>query len=246
MKKNILITGATSGIGLCLIEQMYSKECKIYSVSRNEEKIKTAEKQFPEVTFFRGSVTDVCFLQDVSKIISRESGCLDVLVNGAGIIRSRGFENLDYSEWQEIIDINLTGVFNVSKTMLPLMKKSKGASIVNISSISSNVGGSCAGYCAAKSGVDRLTQFMARELGKYSIRVNSVNPGLIDSGFQVRNNTISRENFDSHLEKMQELYPLGTGSAKDVASLIKFLISDEAKWISGSNYIIDGARSTKN
>lgn len=246
MDRTILITGATSGIGLALTEKLYGKNWKIYSVSRSEKKIEEAKKRFPDVTYLRGDVTDRSFLESAAERIKAESSRLDALVNGAGIIKKGGLEDMDFGQWDELMDVNLTSVFNVSKIMLPLLKESEGASIVNISSISSTMGGSCIGYCAAKAGVDRMTQFMARELAKYDIRVNSVNPGLIDTGFQVHNNTIAEDDFESHMEKMQELYPLGTGTAEDVADLIEFLISEKAKWISGANYLIDGARSTRN
>ena len=98
-------------------------------------------------------------------------------------------------------------------------------------------------YSACKASVDMMTKSLAKELAKYSIRVNSVNPGIINTGFQVHNNLICEKDYPKFLTDISETYPLGVGQVSDVSNLICFLISDKAKWITGSNYIIDGGRS---
>jgi NAD(P)-dependent dehydrogenase (short-subunit alcohol dehydrogenase family) len=88
-----------------------------------------------------------------------------------------------------------------------------------------------------------MTKSLAKELGPYRIRVNSVNPGIISTGFQVNNQLVKKEDYNLFLQNASIAYPLGIGTAKNVSDLVCFLISDKAEWISGSNYIIDGGRS---
>ena len=88
-----------------------------------------------------------------------------------------------------------------------------------------------------------MTQSLALELEKYKVRVNSVNPGMLNTGFQVSNNLIEGSAYKSFLEKIELSYPLGIGTAKDVSNMVVFITSDKAKWITGSNYIVDGGRS---
>jgi NAD(P)-dependent dehydrogenase (short-subunit alcohol dehydrogenase family) len=124
-----------------------------------------------------------------------------------------------------------------------LLKKSEYPSVVNISSISSRLSGASMGYSVAKAGVDMITCCLARELSKYKIRVNSVNPGITKSGFQVHNGLMNDEQYEKFLSDISKSYPIGLGDCEDVSELIFYLASEKAKWITGSNYIIDGGRS---
>ena len=114
---------------------------------------------------------------------------------------------------------------------------------MNISSISSRLSGASVGYSVAKAGVDMLTACLARELSKYNIRVNSVNPGITKSGFQVNNGIMNEAEYNEFLYNIAKDYPLGLGECKDVSELIFYLTTEKAKWITGANLIIDGGRS---
>ncbi len=98
-------------------------------------------------------------------------------------------------------------------------------------------------YSASKAAMDMMTKSLAKDLASYYIRVNSVNPGVINTKFQVTNHLMEANDYESFLQNCAKSYPLGTGTAKDVANLVEFLISDKARWITGVNYIIDGGRS---
>jgi Dehydrogenases with different specificities (related to short-chain alcohol dehydrogenases) len=91
-----------------------------------------------------------------------------------------------------------------------------------------------------------LTKSLAKELSKYNIRINSVNPGIVDTGFQVNNKLLNTEEYLDFLNKMKNKYPLGIGKTTDISNLVMFLASKEAKWITGCNYIIDGGFSSSN
>ena len=166
-----------------------------------------------------------------------------MLVNNAGIIFPGGVEDLTIDNWQKMFDVNVNSIFYCVKVLLPLLKQGENSSIINVSSISSKMTGSSIAYSACKASVDMMTKSLAKELAKYSIRINSVNPGIVSTGFQVHNAILNAEKYPEFLDKISETYPLGVGTAQDVSNLINFLVSEKAKWITGSNYIIDGGRS---
>ena len=170
---------------------------------------------------------------------------LDGLVNAAGIIKLGGIEEQTIQEWNNSININLTGIFVLTKTLLPLLKKGKNTSVVNISSMSSEKAGGSIAYCASKAGVDMLTKYMGQELGKYNIRVNSVNPAAVYTNIYVASGDYTQEAYDKWSEEKAPLYPLGRiGNAKkDIAPTIEFLLSDKSLWTTGAIYLVDGGKS---
>jgi NAD(P)-dependent dehydrogenase (short-subunit alcohol dehydrogenase family) len=101
-------------------------------------------------------------------------------------------------------------------------------------------------YSASKAALDMMTKSMAKELAKYYIRVNSVNPGVINNGIQPQRDIVKEWEYEKFLEKTARDYPLGTGTTEDVANLIGYLVSEKGRWITGSNYIIDGGRMVNN
>lgn len=243
MKKVALITGGTSGLGLQLVSNLSKNGYKVYSLSRDIDKIKQIKSEYPEVTFLCGDVSSDKIMDSVFNEIETESGKLNVLVNNAGIIYPGGVEDLSIEKWNDMFAVNVHGIFIATKKMLPLLKMEQNSNVVNISSISSKMTGSSIAYSACKASVDMITKSMAKEFSKYGIRVNSVNPGIISTGFQVHNNLIEKQDYQQFLSNVSETYPLGIGDANDVAKLVEFIISEDAKWITGSNYIIDGGRS---
>ena len=243
MKKVAVITGGTSGLGLQIVKELLNEKYKVYSISRSIDKIAKIKEECPEVEFICGDVSNPDIIEKVARIIEDKEEKIDVLINNAGIIFAGGIERLSYDEWNEMFNVNVGGIFRCVKILLPLIKKGNNSSIINISSISSQMTGSSIAYSACKASVDMMTKSLAKELAKYSIRVNSVNPGIVNTGFQVHNNLICEKDYPKFLTDISETYPLGVGKVSDVANLICFLISDKAKWITGSNYIIDGGRS---
>lgn len=243
MKRIALVTGGTSGLGLQLVRDLVSANYKVYSLSRKEDAINQLKKELPEVVCLCGDVSDMSVLMNAYETIEQNDGKLDVLINNAGIIYPGGVEKLEVDEWNKMFAVNVNGVFYSVKAFLPLLKKSENANVINVSSISSQMTGSSIAYSACKAAVDMMTKSMAKELASYKIRVNSVNPGIISTGFQIHNELMTEKEYPGFLSEISKTYPLGIGEAKDVSNLICFLISEDAKWITGSNYIIDGGRS---
>jgi NAD(P)-dependent dehydrogenase (short-subunit alcohol dehydrogenase family) len=246
-KKVLLVTGGASGIGLAILKKfLYTGKWVAISFSRSKQKIMQAIEELKPISddylFLQGDVSNEGEVAQLYQEILDQYGRLDGLVNSAGIIYPGGIGDLSVEEWRKSIDINLTGTYLVTKKLLPLLKKSSYPSIVNISSISSKTLGGSLAYSVSKAGMDILTQGLARELAKYGIRVNSVNPGLVRSGFQVANGMMDEEEYNQFLSNADQQYPLGIGEPEDVANLVYFLMSPEAKWMTGSVVMLDGGK----
>ena len=249
-KKVVLITGGTSGIGFGTIEYLLEQgNYEIISVSRGNKNIALAKEKLGEkanqVIFLQGDVSKEEDCRKIYNEVESKYGKLDGLVNSAGIIKLGGIEEQTLEEWNNAININLTAIFLLSKTLLPLLKKGRNTSVVNISSMSSERAGGSIAYCASKAGVDMLTKNMGQELGKYNIRVNSVNPAAVYTNIYVASGDYTQEGYDKWSEEKAPLYPLGRiGDAKkDLAPTIEFLLSDKSLWTTGAIYLVDGGKS---
>ncbi len=160
-----------------------------------------------------------------------EFGGIDVLVNNAGIINIGTVEDFDLSEWQRILDINLTGVFMGTRAVVPAMKKAEKGSIINISSIEGMAGTAAShGYTATKFAVRGLTKSTAVELGQFGIRVNSIHPGLVKTPMVA--DWVPEDIFQSALGRIAQ--------PKEVSNLVVYLASDESSYSTGSEFVVDG------
>lgn len=249
-KKVVLVTGGTSGIGLGTVEYLLEQGIyEIISLSRGDRNLSLAKEKLgnasDKVTFLQGDISKEEDCRKIYEDINKKYGKLDGLVNSAGIIKLGGIEQQTLEEWNNSININLTGIFLLTKTLLPLLKKGKNTSIVNISSMSSERAGGSIAYCTSKAGVDMLTKYMGQELGKYNIRVNSVNPAAVYTNIYVASGDYTQERYDKWSEEKAPLYPLGRiGDAKkDIAPTIEFLLSDKSLWTTGAIYLVDGGKS---
>jgi len=249
-KKIVLVTGGASGIGFGTVEYLLEQgNYEVISFSRGDNNIALAKEKLGEnaskVLFLKG---DVSKEEDCIKLyeeIDKKYGRLDGLVNSAGIIKLGGLEEQTLEEWNNSINVNLTSIFLLTKTLLPLLKKGNNTSVVNISSMSSERAGGSIAYCSAKAGLDMLTKYMGKELGKYNIRVNSVNPAAVYTNIYVASGDYTQEGYDKWSESKPPLYPLGRiGDAKkDIAPTIEFLLSDKSLWTTGAKYLVDGGKS---
>ncbi len=249
-KKIILVTGGASGIGFGTIEYLLEQgNYEVISVSKGAKNIALAKEKLGnnanKVTFLQGDISTEDDCKKIYNEIDSKYGKLDGLVNSAGIIKLGGIEEQTLEEWNNSININLTGIFLLTKTLLPLLKKGTNTSVVNISSMSSERAGGSIAYCASKAGVDMLTKYMGQELGKYNIRVNSVNPAAVYTNIYVASGDYTQEGYDKWSEEKAPLYPLGRiGDAKkDLAPTIEFLLSDKSLWTTGAIYLVDGGKS---
>jgi len=170
----------------------------------------------------------------VNEIVSKHKK-IDILINNAGITRDASLLKMTPDQWKQVIDVNLTGVFNCTKAVAPIMVENKSGKIVNTSSVVGLYGNfGQTNYVATKSGIIGMTKVWARELGRKGINVNAVAPGFIATEMV---ETIPEKVIDMLKEKT----PLGKlGNPEDIANAYLFLVSDEAKYITGTVLSVDG------
>ncbi len=251
-KKVIVVTGGSSGIGLQTIGQLSANDNnQIISFSRSEEKIQKAKKVLgnkENVNYFMGDVTNEDDCRKFAEYVEKNYGKIHGLLNNAGVLTKGGMEMIDYETWKYNLNINLNGVYLFTRSLLPLLKKAQGASIVNVSSVAAMKPGSSIAYSVSKAGLDMLTEFLAGDLAPYKIRVNSVNPALVRTPIHMDNKIFeNKEEYEELLRNAVERYPLKRiGEPEDIANLIEFLLSDKSSWITGSIMKIDGGAMINN
>lgn len=249
--KTVVITGAGSGIGQATAVRFAREGADVVLVGRNQDKlIQTAELLPQDNSWihddnFMTITCDITNIEQVKKmmaaVISRFDH-IDVLVNNAGKAVQGKITELSTDDWQQSIDVNLTGTFYVSQTAMPHLISTKG-NIVNVSSLS-GMGGDwrMPAYNAAKAGVTNLTRTMAMDHGADGVRVNAVSPSVTKTGMTTK----IQENADK-TAKFLARCPLGRiATPEDVAAAITFLASDDAAMITGVDLPVDGGVSASN
>lgn len=237
--KVAIITGGANGIGRATSEQFAQEGAKvvIWDIQEvaGQELAKLLRDNGSEVIFQNVNTVNLEQTEKaVSEIIS-QFGQIDILVNNAGITRDAMFKKMSSESWQQVIDVNLTGVFNCTKAVYPHMAERKYGRIVTASSVVGLYGNmGQTNYAATKAGVIAMTKVWAKEFGRFNITANAVAPGFIHTEMM---DTIPEE----VLQKLKDKTPLGRlGKATEVAALYAFLASDEAAFISGAVFSIDG------
>ncbi|MBA5850790.1 SDR family oxidoreductase [Clostridium sp. cel8] len=243
MSKIALITGATSGIGLATAKELGKSGYDILIngiVEKEAEKaVKDLKAEGINVEFFKADVTDENCVNDMFKKIGEKYDKLDVLVNCAGGLGGRSrFENMTTEFYRKVMGLNLDSVFFVSRAAIPFLKKGENPSIINFASIASyNAGGPGAGiYGTAKAGVLTMTRALAKDLVEYGIRVNAVSPGTIDTPFHAATKREIMETWKNGILMKR------FGEASEVATVIEFLVSDKASYLTGEVIQINGGQ----
>lgn len=246
MKKYALITGATGGIGLATAKTLGKSGYSIILNGRNKEAGEKAVKELQdlgiEVELYLFDVTNEEQILESFKKISEKYEKLDVLVNNAGGLGGRSrFEGMETSFYRSVLALNLDSVFFVTRSAIPLLKKSDYPSIVNFTSIAGwNSGGPGAGvYGTSKAAVTTLTRALAKDLAEYGIRVNAVSPGTIDTPFHQATKDNNIELFNSW---KNNILMKRFGEAEEVASVIEFLVGDKASFLTGEIIQINGGQ----
>lgn len=233
--KKALITGATGGIGLEICKFL-GNDHEIYILGRNEEKLKNLSNKFSFIKeYFVCDISESESLADFFEKISMKNLQIDVLVNNAGVTDDSLFLRMDLKKWNKVINTNLNSNFMISNFFSKQMIKKKWGRIVNITSVVGHTGNAGqANYTASKAGVIGMTKSIAIELAKRNITVNSISPGFIDTEMTA---SLSDEQKDFIKNKI----PLARiGRPEDVAYCVKFLVSDQANYITGQTIHVNG------
>ncbi len=236
-----IVTGAGRGIGeataMLLAEQGAS--VVVTDVIDEREAVGEAIEENGGTVLVRElDVTDYEQAEAVVEDALDEFGRVDVLVNNAGIFPTASLDEMTPSDWQQVIDINLTGTFNCTKAVLPVMRDQEYGRIVNVSSAAGGrVGwsGDLSHYAASKGGVVGFTRSAAIDLGPDGITMNAIVPGMIDTGAAERVST------DEEIEAAVNMTPVGRqGDPEELASAITYLASEPAAFITGASLVVDG------
>lgn len=234
--KVALITGSAQGIGKSIAQAMAAEGAKVIISDINLELAETTAKEFgPDTLALKLNVADNQEVEAVIKQIVDKLGRLDIVVNNAGITKDSLLIRMKKEDWEAVININLSGVFNVCKAAAIVMMKQRSGKIVNIASIVGQMGNfGQANYSASKAGVIGLTKTAAKELASRGISVNAIAPGFIK--------TAMTDKIPEDLkQKMLELIPLNKlGEPEDIAKAAVFLASNDADYITGQVLAVNG------
>ena len=240
MSKVAFITGGTRGIGkkiaITLAKDGYDIAINYRKENDDLENIKNEiEKTNVKFLAVKGDVTDIDSTQQMVNDIIKEYGKIDVLVNNAGITKDALLMRMKKEDFEDVINVNLVGTFNVTKNVIPYMIKQRKGRIINISSvvgISGNAGQT--NYSASKAGIIGFTKSLAKEVGSRNILVNAVAPGFIETQMT----DILKDEVKEEISKKIPLKRMGT--VEDVANVVKFLTSEDSSYITGQVIQVDG------
>ncbi|BFM08318.1 SDR family NAD(P)-dependent oxidoreductase [Halioxenophilus aromaticivorans] len=236
--KVALVTGAASGLGWAIAQRFAQEGATVIATDINiEEAPSQADVHFEP--------HDVCLLEDLQRLqalIEHRHGHLDILVNNAGITLMGSIEDISIEAFDRTLDVDVKGPFLGCKTMLPLMKQ-RGGSIINIASVSSfKPKAELVAYNTAKAGVALMTQSIALHCAQqgYNVRANYINPGVIKTAMLEK--VVSQvENGEELMDGYKKMHPIGRiGEPTEIGAMATFLASDEASFITGCGYTVDG------
>jgi NAD(P)-dependent dehydrogenase (short-subunit alcohol dehydrogenase family) len=240
--KVAVVTGGNAGIGEAVAKRFADEGASVVVTGRRQQELDRVVSGIRhnkgKALAVAGSVTDEAHAQDVAQRTLDSFGHIDILVNNAGIGDfGKRLHETDDATWTTVLDVNLTGVFRMTRAIVPQMLKQGRGAIVNISSIASLVGiPTVSAYAASKGGLDALTRAVAIDYAPDGIRCNVVNPGLIDTPMAAP----LMANPDMLQPILAQYAIRRPGTPEEVANMVLYLASDEAAWVTGGTFTIDG------
>ncbi len=237
-----IVTGAGLGLGREISKRLAQNGAKVIANDIMEDNVKkTVEQIKSEGNEAEYVIADISNWDDASRLIDKTVeifGKVEILVNNAGITRDMLMRDMQESDWDRVLDINLKGAFNCCKFATPHMVKQKYGKIVNLSSRAHLGNPGQANYSASKAGIIGLTKSMAMEFGRYNINVNAVAPGMVNT-----EGVKGLARYEAVVERALKITPLKRiGEPEDIANLIHFLVSDYSSYITGEVIHITGGR----
>jgi len=234
--KNIIVTGASGGIGNSIIEKLNEVGANILASGTKVEKLEDLKKRFENIKILRFDISQSEKIDEFIENATKElGGNLDCLINNAGITQDNLAIRMNYEEWKKVIDINLTSVFLMSKFAIKKMLKNKSGKIVNITSVVGHTGNvGQANYTASKAGIVAMSKSLAIEYAKKNININCISPGFIKTAMTDKLD----ENFKEAI--ISKIPSARLGEPNDIANAVVFLCSNQSSYINGETLHVNG------
>ena len=233
--KNIVVTGASGGIGNSIIEKLNEYGANILASGTNDEKLNKLKSKFTKIKILKFDISQSDKIEDFIENATKELGSLDCVVNNAGITKDNLSIRMSLEEWQKVIDINLTSTFLMSKFAIKKMLKNKKGKIINITSVVGHTGNTGqANYTASKAGIVAMSKSLAIEYAKKNINVNCISPGFIK--------TVMTDKIDDKFKDIivSKIPSARLGEPEDIANAVLFLASDLSNYINGETIHVNG------
>jgi NAD(P)-dependent dehydrogenase (short-subunit alcohol dehydrogenase family) len=239
--KTAFVTGGSGGIGAAICERFANEGARVIAAD-----IHPPRETLNGVEFREYDVTSEAIVISTFAELEQQWEQLDILVNAAGIEIEKTIEDTTLEEWNRIFAINVTGMFLTSKHALPLLRKSAGASVINFGSYDGYIADpGLAAYCATKGAVHALTRAMACDHGPEGIRVNAICPGYVNTPM-LQSFFGESGDIESLKQAVRDVHPMRSfGEPEDIANLVNWLASDEARYASGQLWVLDGGLSAQ-
>ena len=235
-ESNIIVTGATGGIGNSIIKKLYEAGANILASGTKNEKLEELKKEFQNIQTHRFDISQTDNLENfIEEATKQLGGKLDCIVNNAGITQDNLALRMSIEEWKKVIDINLTSTFLISKFAIKKMLKNKKGKIINITSIVGHTGNlGQTNYTASKAGIVAMSKSLAIEYAKKNINVNCISPGFIKTAMTDKIDDKFKEIIISKIPSAR------LGEPEDVANAVIFLASSQSDYINGETLHVNG------
>ena len=234
--KNIIVTGASGGIGNSIVKKLYEKGANILASGTKLEKLEKLKSENKNIRILKFDISEIEKIdQFIENASSELGGNLDCLINNAGITQDNLAIRMTLEEWKKVIDINLTSTFIMSKSAIKKMLKNKSGKIINITSVVGHTGNlGQANYTASKAGIIAMSKSLAIEYAKKNININCISPGFIKTAMTDKIDEKFKEIIISKIPSAR------LGEPEDIANAVLFLASDQSNYINGETLHVNG------
>jgi 3-oxoacyl-[acyl-carrier protein] reductase len=233
--KNVIITGASGGIGNSIVEKFSECGANILASGTKIEKLEELKSKFGNIKILKFDISQSEKIEEFIENASKELGGLDCIVNNAGITNDNLAIRMSIEEWKKVIDVNLTSTFLMSKFSIKKMLKNKKGKIINITSVVGHTGNlGQANYTASKAGIVAMSKSLSMEYAKKNINVNCISPGFIKTAMTDKIDEKFKEIIISKIPSAR------LGEPKDIANAVLFLASDQSDYINGETLHVNG------
>ena len=234
--KNIIVTGASGGIGNSIVEKLNQAGANILATGTRKEKLDELKDKYQNIKILKFDISQINKIEEfVDKATYELGGNLDCIVNNAGVTQDNLAIRMSIEEWKKVIDINLTSTFLISKYAIKKMIKNKSGRIVNITSVVGHTGNlGQANYTASKAGIIAMSKSLALEYAKKNININCISPGFIKTAMTDKLDDKFKEAIISKIPSAR------LGDPDDIANAVLFLCSDQSNYINGETLHVNG------